>query len=101
MYRFLDSDMEGKQENKVKMKKQMNQLDEYDNLYERLSAYARTDVYPFHMPGHKRADLNFTNPYKIDLTEIDGFDNLHFAEDILLKAQKKLENKRNMGINQL
>ncbi|MDE6969558.1 MAG: aminotransferase class I/II-fold pyridoxal phosphate-dependent enzyme [Eubacterium sp.] len=91
MYRFLDSDMEGKQENKVKMKKQMNQLDEYDNLYERLSAYARTDVYPFHMPGHKRADLNFTNPYKIDLTEIDGFDNLHFAEDILLKAQKKLE----------
>lgn len=74
------------------MKKQMEQLDKYDNLYERLSAYARTDVYPFHMPGHKRADLNFANPYQIDLTEIDGFDHLHFAEDILLKAQKKLEN---------
>ena len=23
-------------------------------LLERLEAYGRTDVYPFHMPGHKR-----------------------------------------------
>lgn len=62
-----------------------------NELYERLAAYAKTDVYPFHMPGHKRADLNFINPYKIDLTEIEGFDNLHHAEEILLKSQERLQ----------
>lgn len=25
-----------------------------DGLYEKLNAYALTDFYPFHMPGHKR-----------------------------------------------
>ena len=55
-------------------------------LYERLSEYAETDYYPFHMPGHKRADLDFPNPYKMDVTEIEGFDNLHHAEGILLES---------------
>lgn len=64
---------------------------QYDNLYERLSAYGKTDYYPFHMPGHKRAQLNFTNPYQIDLTEIEGFDHLYHAEDILLESQKRLQ----------
>lgn len=67
------------------------QYETYGELYERLDAYARTDYYPFHMPGHKRADLNFCNPYKIDLTEIEGFDNLHHAEEILLKSQERLQ----------
>ena len=53
-----------------------------DGLYEKLNAYARTDFYPFHMPGHKRNPE--TGPlapfYRLDITEIDGFDNLHAAE---------------------
>ena len=50
------------------------------------------------MPGHKRntklmkelmdRDQLFL-PYEIDITEIDGFDNLHHAEGILLEAQKR------------
>lgn len=60
-------------------------------LYERLAEYAETDYYPFHMPGHKRADLDFPNPYKMDVTEIEGFDNLHHAEGILLEAQERLK----------
>ena len=64
---------------------------EYKGLYERLSAYAESDFYPFHMPGHKRAKLPFPNPYQIDITEIDGFDNLHCAEEILLEAQERLK----------
>ena len=44
--------------------------------------------YPFHMPGHKRAVLDFPNPYQIDITEIDGFDNLHHPEGILKDAMK-------------
>lgn len=38
-----------------------------------------------HMPGHKRnASLcRMENPYEIDITEIEGFDNLHQPEGIL------------------
>lgn len=54
-------------------------------LYDKLINYRKEDIYPMHMPGHKRnLDLmDMVNPYAIDITEIDGFDNLHDAEDIL------------------
>lgn len=54
-----------------------------------LTLYGKTDYYPFHMPGHKRRELSFPNPYCIDITEIDGFDNLHHAEGILREAQER------------
>lgn len=73
-------------------KMELNEIKMYQDLYERLAAYSDTDYYPFHMPGHKRASLPFCNPYKIDITEIDGFDNLHHAEDLLMEAQKRLAN---------
>lgn len=59
------------------------------DLLETLENYQKTDVYPFHMPGHKRQSLHFPNPYAIDITEIDGFDNLHHAEGILKEAQER------------
>lgn len=46
-------------------------------------------VYPFHMPGHKRRITNFKDSYKIDITEIEGFDNLHHAEGILKEAMER------------
>ncbi|MCR5272465.1 MAG: aminotransferase class I/II-fold pyridoxal phosphate-dependent enzyme [Lachnospiraceae bacterium] len=46
-------------------------------------------MYPFHMPGHKRQIEDFPNPYSIDITEIEGFDNLHHPEDILLECENK------------
>lgn len=55
----------------------------------KLKAYANSDYYPFHMPGHKRVAIEEINPYSIDITEIDGFDNLHSAEGILKEAQRK------------
>lgn len=58
-------------------------------LDQKLMQYGNTDIYPFHMPGHKRQELERVNPYKIDITEIDGFDNLHHPEDILLEAQNR------------
>lgn len=60
-------------------------------LYDKLKKLENSGVYGFHMPGHKRngmltgADL----PYGIDITEIDGFDDLHHAEGILRDAQKR------------
>ena len=59
-------------------------------LDEQLSEYANLDYYPFHMPGHKRNMIGLENPYQIDITEIEGFDNLHHAESILLQAQERL-----------
>lgn len=61
-------------------------------LYERLQQYAQSDYYPFHMPGHKRnrAMLPKWNPYEMDITEIDGFDNLHDAEEILAQVMKEI-----------
>ena len=86
-------------------------------LEEKLSEYAETDMYPFHMPGHKRrlqAAFHATafgagaaapeNPLcsgvtaapedplcsaaRLDITEIDGFDNLHAPEGILHEEMK-------------
>ena len=68
-------------------------------LINRLAAYARSDMYPFHMPGHKRRTgpedsfMNscvdsFTNPFAVDITEIEGFDNLHHPEGILRDSMK-------------
>lgn len=58
-------------------------------LYDRLLAYGNSDFYPFHMPGHKRRLQLFSDPYAVDITEIEGFDNLHHAEGILLEAQRR------------
>ena len=58
-------------------------------LYKRLLDYSSEDWYPFHMPGHKRAPLAFPNPYSIDITEIEGFDNLHHPQGILKEAQER------------
>ena len=61
-------------------------------LDKRLAVYAQTDYYPFHMPGHKRMELDSGNVYQTDITEIEGFDNLHYAQDILWDAQERLRN---------
>ncbi|MDE5781399.1 MAG: aminotransferase class I/II-fold pyridoxal phosphate-dependent enzyme [Lachnospiraceae bacterium] len=61
-------------------------------LYKRLMEYGDSDYYPFHMPGHKRNCLSETNPYAYDITEIDGFDNLHEPEGILRIAMDEAAN---------
>ncbi len=58
-------------------------------LYDELVRYCGSDAYPFHMPGHKRRLGQMKDPFSFDITEIDGFDNLHHAEGILLEAEKR------------
>ena len=62
-----------------------------DRLYEKLVHYEHSDYYGFHMPGHKRNTSFLGNglPYGIDITEIDGFDDLHHAKDLLKEAQER------------
>lgn len=76
-----------------------------NSLLNKLNSYCSSEYYPFHMPGHKRRDISqltehdiyeerqtekmgFPNPYTIDITEIDGFDNLHHAEGILKESME-------------
>ncbi len=60
-------------------------------LLDKLVEYNKSDFYGFHMPGHKRNSKLFGEeiPFGIDITEIEGFDDLHHCEDILLEAQKR------------
>lgn len=60
-------------------------------LYNRLEAYGQSDYYGFHMPGHKRNEkiMENTLPYKLDITEIEGFDDLHHAKGLLKAAQER------------
>lgn len=62
-----------------------------DGLYQKLNAYAQTDSYPFHMPGHKRNPESgpLASFYRLDITEIDGFDNLHEASGVIRQAQER------------
>ena len=60
-------------------------------IYESLTENVKSGIYPMHMPGHKRNGkfLQMVNPYAIDITEVDGFDDLHAPEGIILDAMEK------------
>lgn len=66
-------------------------MEEY-SLAEKLRQYGAGDVCPMHMPGHKRR-----SPFpwmeslaRMDLTEIDGFDNLHEADGVLKEGMERM-----------
>ncbi len=62
-----------------------------EHLFYKLKQYSESDIYPYHMPGHKRRPWGElpAELYGSDITEIDGFDNLHQPEDILQELQDK------------
>ncbi len=73
----------------------MNGKDDKDmiktpSLYDHLKEYGQKKENPFHMPGHKRKirpdRVPQHLPWNLDITEIDGFDNLHHAEGILKES---------------
>ncbi|MDD6038111.1 MAG: aminotransferase class I/II-fold pyridoxal phosphate-dependent enzyme [bacterium] len=63
-------------------------------LEQRLAMYDREEIYPFHMPGHKRKTELLADAYHLDITEIDGFDNLHHASGILSDMQNEMAGLR-------
>ncbi|MDD7770635.1 aminotransferase class I/II-fold pyridoxal phosphate-dependent enzyme [Suipraeoptans intestinalis] len=60
-------------------------------LFERLQEYGESDYYGFHMPGHKRNPVipGMESMFRIDITEIEGFDDLHHPEGILRESQER------------
>ncbi len=55
-----------------------------ETLTEKLKQNHKARI-PMHMPGHKRntAFMGEDLPYSLDITEIDGFDNLHDMQSLL------------------
>lgn len=52
--------------------------------------YAAQDLYPMHMPGHKRRCMPAPGlPADWDVTEVPGTDDLHHAEGILAEAMAR------------
>ncbi|MEE0776825.1 MAG: aminotransferase class I/II-fold pyridoxal phosphate-dependent enzyme [Bacillota bacterium] len=61
------------------------------DLKEKLAQYSKLDIYPMHMPGHKRNQflMSMADPYSMDITEITGFDDLHHAHGILSETMER------------
>lgn len=79
-----------------KYKVQKEKAHKYNDLLEKLKAYSKENIVPMHMPGAKRnSELigrymdDMPAPYEIDITEIDGFDNMHNADGMIKKAFEK------------
>lgn len=62
-----------------------------DELFGKLMEYGKNGRIPMHMPGHKRECSVFTvsEPQKIDITEIDGFDDYHHPKGILKDSMER------------
>lgn len=61
------------------------------DIYQELSKLAESEMYPLHMPGHKRNQEStpLKGAFRCDITEIDGFDNLHDEKGIILEAEER------------
>ena len=62
-----------------------------EHLLDKLKKNRDSSIYPYHMPGHKRHPFGNLNQELcgIDITEIDGFDNLHQPTGILAQLQQQ------------
>lgn len=61
-------------------------------LYNKLKKYSNSGIYPFHMPGHKRSQIQDSAlPYQLDITEIEDFDNLHNASGCIKQIESKAQ----------
>ena len=59
-------------------------------LQQRLEEYAGSGISAMHMPGHKRRLAPVPGlPYRWDITEVYGMDDLHHAEGILQEAMDR------------
>ncbi len=59
------------------------------SLKDKLIEYGKSDIYPMHMPGHKRNAGLFSDVENIDFTEVEGLDNLHDPEGIIKESMEK------------
>lgn len=57
------------------------------NIFDDYNRYLQKNIYPFHMPGHKRQ-----NPcFRYDFTEVEGTDNLYYPNGIIGESITRIE----------
>lgn len=62
------------------------------HIYDTLKSLSDKDIYPLHMPGHKRNKnvlKDFYDFINLDFTEIDETDNMHKPEGIIKNAKQQ------------
>ena len=63
------------------------------SLYEQLKWYTSRDIVPMHMPGHKRNPrFAMENPYSLDITEVEGMDDLHQPAGVIRETLDRMRN---------
>ncbi|MBR6702426.1 MAG: aminotransferase class I/II-fold pyridoxal phosphate-dependent enzyme, partial [Clostridia bacterium] len=65
------------------------------SLLEKLVKLRDGGSLPMHMPGHKRRGGGGELPFSLDITEIDGFDDLHHRTGILRELSQRAAKLRN------
>ncbi len=63
-----------------------NEKNRLKSLFPELVHYGDSDMLPMHMPGHKRRAVFMGGIGKYDITEIEGFDDLHHPGGVLQEA---------------
>ena len=59
-------------------------------LYQYLQQYVMNRIVPMHMPGHKRNPaFTMVNPYAIDITEVEGMDDLHNPTGVIRQLMNR------------
>ena len=58
------------------------------DILAKLEEYSKAGYVPMHMPGGKR-NTEYASTSELDITEIDGFDNMHNAEGIIKNASDR------------
>ncbi|MEE3468263.1 MAG: aminotransferase class I/II-fold pyridoxal phosphate-dependent enzyme [Eubacterium sp.] len=59
-------------------------------LYQSLQQYIMRGMTPLHMPGHKRNPaFRMENPYAIDITEVEGMDDLHHPTGVIRELMER------------
>ncbi len=61
-------------------------------IYNHMITYKKSNIYPFHMPGHKRIPHSIfegVHPFEIDYTEVDGLDDLHEPEEMFRESMDR------------
>ena len=58
------------------------------DILAKLEDYSKAGYVPMHMPGGKR-NTEYASTSELDITEIDGFDNMHNAEGIIKNASDR------------
>ncbi len=65
----------------------------YKHIEEGVKKYLKENPVPWHMPGHKRKDINsFLDPIlQLDMTEVPGVDDLHHPETIIRASMENMK----------